>query len=141
MNSVTCRMPMQVKLLRALEESRLRPVGSDQEIDFDVRVLAATHRDLETAVEEGRFRQDLFYRINVIQLHLPPLRARATDILTLARHYVEHFARKSNKPVSGIAEPAAEKVARLLLAGKCPRIAQRDGKSRRTDAIRHDHAG
>ena len=103
-------MAMQVKLLRALEENRLRPVGSDQEIEFDVRVLAATHRDLETAVEEGRFRQDLFYRINVIQLHLPPLRARSTDILILAGHYVEHFASRSHKPVSGIAEPAAKKL-------------------------------
>ncbi len=103
-------MPMQVKLLRALEENRLRPVGSDREIEFDVRVLAATHRDLESAVEEGRFRQDLFYRINVIQIHLPPLRARSTDILMLATHYVEQFARKSRKPVSGIAEPAAEKL-------------------------------
>ena len=104
-------MAMQVKLLRALEENRLRPVGSDQEIEFDVRVLAATHRDLETAVEERRFRQDLFYRINVIQLHLPPLRARSTDILILAEHYVKHFAEHSPaKPVSGIAEPAAEKL-------------------------------
>lgn len=103
-------MAMQVKLLRALEESRLRPVGSDQEIEFDVRVLAATHRDLETAVEEGRFRQDLFYRINVIQLHLPPLKARGADILMLAEHYVNLFATKSKKQVSGIADPAAEKL-------------------------------
>lgn len=103
-------MTMQVKLLRALEENRLRPVGSDQEIEFDVRVLAATHHDLETAVEEGRFRQDLFYRINVIQLHLPPLKARGADILVLAGHYVDHFASKSHKPVSGIADPAAEKI-------------------------------
>lgn len=103
-------MTMQVKLLRALEENRIRPVGSDQEIEFDVRVLAATHRDLETAVEENRFRQDLLYRINVIQLHLPPLRARSTDILVLAGHFVQHFAGKSNKPVDGIAEPAAKKL-------------------------------
>ncbi len=103
-------LAMQVKLLRALEENRLRPVGSDEEIDFDVRVLAATHRDLETDVEEGRFRQDLFYRINVIQLHLPPLRARGSDILRLANHFVEVFAKRSKKEVSGIAEPAAEKL-------------------------------
>jgi two-component system response regulator HydG len=103
-------LAMQVKLLRALEESRLRPVGSDEEIDFDVRVLAATHRDLETDVEEGRFRQDLFYRINVIQLHLPPLRARGSDILRLATHFVDVFSKRSKKEVSGIAEPAAEKL-------------------------------
>jgi two-component system response regulator HydG len=103
-------LSMQVKLLRALEENRLRPVGSDEEIEFDVRVLAATHRDLETDVEEGRFRQDLFYRINVIQLHLPPLRARGSDILRLAKHFIEQFAERSKKQVSGIAEPAAERL-------------------------------
>ena len=103
-------LSMQVKLLRALEENRLRPVGSDKEIEFDVRVLAATHRDLESAVEDGRFRQDLFYRINVIQLHLPPLKARGADILVLANHFVDQLASKSNKPVSGIAEPAAAKL-------------------------------
>ena len=103
-------MSMQVKLLRALEENRLRPVGSDQEIEFDVRVLAATHRDLETAVDDGKFRQDLFYRINVIQLHLPPLRARGSDVLKIANHFVDHFARRSGKKVTGIAEPAAEKL-------------------------------
>jgi len=103
-------LSMQVKLLRALEENRLRPVGSDKEIEFDVRVVAATHRDLESAVEEGRFRQDLFYRINVIQLHLPPLKARGADILVLANHFIERLALKSKKPVSGIAEPAAAKL-------------------------------
>ena len=103
-------MSMQVKLLRALEENRLRPVGSDQEIEFDVRVLAATHRDLESAVDDGKFRQDLFYRINVIQLHLPPLRARGSDVLKIANHFVDHFAKRSGKQVTGIAEPAAEKL-------------------------------
>lgn len=102
--------PMQVKLLRALEEGRLRPVGSDQEIEFDVRVLAATHRDLESSVEEGRFRQDLFYRINVIQIHLPPLRARGSDILHLATHYIDRFAKNSHRKISGLAAPAAEKL-------------------------------
>jgi DNA-binding NtrC family response regulator len=103
-------LSMQVKLLRTLEENRLRPVGSDKEIEFDVRVLAATHRDLESAVEEGRFRHDLFYRINVIQLHLPPLKARGADILVLANHFIDRLASKSNKPVAGIAEPAAAKL-------------------------------
>lgn len=101
---------MQVKLLRALEESRLRPVGSDREIPFDVRVLAATHRDIETAVEEERFRQDLFYRINVIQLHLPPLRARGTDVLLLTRYFVEKFAAKMKKPIEDIDDALAEKL-------------------------------
>jgi two-component system response regulator HydG len=103
-------MAMQVKLLRALEDRRLRPVGSDREVEFDVRVLAATHRDLETAVEEDRFRQDLFYRINVIQLHLPPLRARGADIIRLATHYIAQFADKFGKQVCGLADAAAEKM-------------------------------
>jgi two-component system response regulator HydG len=101
---------MQVKLLRALEESRVRPVGSDRDVEFDVRVLAATHRDLETAVEEGRFRQDLFYRINVIQLHLPPLRSRGADILRLAQHFLSQFSERSAKQVAAIAAPAAERL-------------------------------
>jgi two-component system response regulator HydG len=103
-------MSMQVKLLRALEEGRVRAVGSDEETQFDVRVLTATHRDLETAVEEGRFRQDLYYRINVIQLHLPPLRSRGVDILMIASHYIEQFAMSSGKEVTGITETAAEKL-------------------------------
>ena len=103
-------MSMQVKLLRAIEERRLRPVGGDREIDFDVRVLAATHRDLETAVEDGQFRQDLFYRINVIQLHLPPLRARGTDVLQLANKDVTRFAADADKRVTGFSQPAAEQL-------------------------------
>ncbi len=101
---------MQVKLLRALEENRLRPVGSDREIPFNVRLLAATHRDLEMAVEEERFRQDLYYRINVIQLHLPPLRARGTDVLLLAKHFVEKFASKSQRPIEGLDQAVAERL-------------------------------
>ncbi len=101
---------MQVKLLRALEENRLRPVGSDREIPFNVRLLSATHRDLELAVEEERFRQDLFYRINVIQLHLPPLRARGTDVLMLAKHFVTRFAAKAQRPIEGIDDAVAERL-------------------------------
>lgn len=103
-------MAMQVKLLRALEECRVRPVGSDTEIPFDVRILTATNRDLESAVEEQRFREDLFYRINVIQVELPPLRARGADVLMLSQHYVEQFATRAGKEVVGISESAAEKL-------------------------------
>lgn len=101
---------MQAKLLRALEENRVRPLGSEHEVAFDVRILAATNRDLETAVEEGRFRQDLFFRINVIQINVPPLRARGADILLLAQHFVEQFAARAKKSVRGISEPVAEKL-------------------------------
>ena len=103
-------MSLQVKLLRTLEEGCIRPVGSDKEIEVDVRVLTATHRDLESAVEEGRFREDLFYRINVIQVQLPPLRARGNDVLLIANHFAEVFAKKSKRQVLGITESAMEKL-------------------------------
>jgi len=105
-------MPLstQPKLLRALEESRVRPVGSEKEIAVDVRVLAATNRDLETAVDEGRFRKDLYYRIDVIRVDLPPLRARGADTLLLAQHFIQRYAARADKQVQGLAEGAAEKL-------------------------------
>ncbi len=101
---------MQPKLLRALEESRVRPVGSDQEVPFDVRIITATNRDLETAIEENRFREDLFFRINVIQLDMPPLRSRGTDVLLLAQHFTEQFAQRAAKDVEGLSEAVAERL-------------------------------
>ncbi|MBC8876463.1 MAG: sigma-54-dependent Fis family transcriptional regulator [Planctomycetes bacterium] len=101
---------MQAKLLRALEENKVRPVGGDQEIPYDVRLLSSTNRDLESAVEKRRFREDLYFRINVIQVEVPPLHARGTDVLLLAQHYLEMFASKSKKEVTGISENAAERL-------------------------------
>jgi len=103
-------LALQPKLLRALEERTVRPLGGDREVPFDVRVLAATNRDLEAAVEDGRFREDLFYRINVIQVEVPCLRARGGDVLLLAQHFVEEFARMTKNHVTGISEPAAQKL-------------------------------
>jgi DNA-binding NtrC family response regulator len=100
----------QAKLLRALEEQKLRPVGGDREQAFDVRILSATNRDLETAVDEGRFREDLYFRVNVIQVDVPPLRARGTDILLLARHFLQVFAARARKQIVGISEAVAEKL-------------------------------
>jgi DNA-binding NtrC family response regulator len=102
-------LSMQPKLLRALEESKVRPIGGEAEISCDVRIIAVTNRDLETAVEEGRFRQDLFFRINVIQLDLPPLRARGTDVLLLAQHFVGLCAARAKKQVHGLSEAVAER--------------------------------
>ena len=85
---------MQVKLLRAVQEKRIRPVGSDTEIDVDFRVISASHQDLESMVYQGRFRQDLFFRIHVMDLVLPPLRERGNDILLLAEHFIQRVSQE-----------------------------------------------
>lgn len=103
-------MTLQPKLLRALEERSLRPIGGNSEIPFDVRIISTTNRDLESAVEEGRFREDLFFRINVIQIELAPLRARGMDVLLLAQHFTEDFAAHTGKHIAGMSEPVAEKL-------------------------------
>jgi DNA-binding NtrC family response regulator len=103
-------LSLQPKLLRALEEHAIRPVGGDEEIPLDVRIIAATSRDLESAVEEGRFREELYFRINVLQVELPPLRARGADVLLLAQRFVEQFAERMSRPVTGITHPAAQKL-------------------------------
>lgn len=84
-------LPMQVKLLRAIQEKAVRPVGAQQEVSIDVRIVSATHRDLAAEVEAGRFRQDLYYRLNVIELRVPPLRERGGDVALLARHILERL--------------------------------------------------
>jgi two-component system response regulator PilR (NtrC family) len=83
---------MQVKLLRAIQEKKIKPVGENKEIHVDVRILSATHKDLGALVEEGKFRQDLFYRINVIELHIPPLRERPDDIPILVEYILSRYS-------------------------------------------------
>ena len=101
---------LQPKLLRSLQERKVRPVGGDSEIVIDVRLVTATNRDLEEMVEEKRFREDLYYRINVIHIPLPPLRARAGDVLLLAQHMLRHFATVFDKKVIGLSSAAAERM-------------------------------
>jgi two-component system response regulator AtoC len=101
---------MQAKLLRALQERTVRPVGGDQEQPFDARIIAATNRDLETEVEERRFREDLFYRINVVRIHVPPLRGRGSDVLLLAQNFLERYAAQSRRMVVGMTSAAADKL-------------------------------
>ncbi|MFO0611895.1 MAG: sigma-54 dependent transcriptional regulator [Polyangiaceae bacterium] len=103
-------LALQPKLLRVLQSRVVRPLGSDVEIPVDVRIVSATHRDLETYVEEGRFRQDLFYRINVIRLEVPPLRSRGGDVLVLAQAFIEAAARGMRREVRGLSPGAAQKL-------------------------------
>jgi two-component system response regulator HydG len=114
---------LQPKLLRALQERTVRPVGGDTEAPIDVRVVAASNRDLETAIEERKFREDLYYRINVIHVELPPLRARGADVILLANHYLEHFAIQSQKDVRSLAPDAAEKLSAYAWPGNVRELA------------------
>jgi len=109
-------LALQPKLLRVLQERKVRPVGGDAELPIDVRLVCATNCDLDTAVEEKRFREDLYFRINVITVKLPPLRARGGDVLLLAQDFLERSAAKVDRPVTGIAPEAAK----LLMAYPWP---------------------
>jgi len=99
---------MQVKLLRAIQEKAVRPIGGHDEIPVDVRILSATHKDLGHLVEQGQFRQDLFYRINVIELHVPPLRERRGDVPLLAAFILESLAGKSGDEVGRLSAAACD---------------------------------
>jgi two-component system response regulator GlrR len=99
---------LQVKLLRVLQERAVRPVGADQAVPIDVRIVSATHRDLDAALAEGQFREDLYYRLNVVTLSLPPLAERREDIALLANHFLQLLASKYHKPLNGFAPDALE---------------------------------
>src|SRR5262252_3314294 len=97
---------LQVKVLRVLQERKFRRVGGTEEVDADIRIIAATNRDLAKMVAEGQFREDLYYRINVIPVRLPPLRERLEDVPMLAEHFVAKFAKQMNKTILGISGAA-----------------------------------
>jgi DNA-binding NtrC family response regulator len=99
-------LTMQVKLYRVLQEGKVRPIGSTEESDVDVRIIAATNKDFEKEIAEGRFREDLYYRLSVIPIHVPSLRERREDIPLLARHFLETFRKTMEKPIEGISPEA-----------------------------------
>ncbi|HYP97658.1 MAG TPA: sigma-54 dependent transcriptional regulator [Polyangiaceae bacterium] len=109
-------LPLQAKLLRLLQDREIERLGGTKTLHVDVRVVAATHRDLETMIERGLFRQDLFYRLNVVEVWLPPLRARREDIPCLARHFCESFAPQSPNPNAMLDDSAL----RVLRAQRWP---------------------
>jgi len=108
---------LQVKLLRVLQERKVRPVGASQELPIDVRVLAATNRDVEEDVRRGQFRQDLYYRLNVIRVELPPLRERREDIASLVEQFIVNFAAEMHKDVQGLTPDALRAIERYPFPG------------------------
>ncbi len=110
-------MPMQAKLLRAIQEREIQRVGGDQTIKVEVRILAATNKNLKEEVENGRFREDLYYRLNVLSLELPPLRERLEDIPLLAAHFLRQYALKNEKIVKGFTPGAMDKMVKYSWPG------------------------
>jgi two-component system response regulator HydG len=108
---------VQAKLLRVLQESEIERLGGTETVKVDFRLVAATNRDLEANVRDGTFREDLFYRLNVIGIHLPALRDRPEDIPLLADYFVRRYAQKNNKPVGGVTEEAREAIVRYRWPG------------------------
>ena len=116
---------LQAKLLRFLEEKAFKRVGGSADIRVDVRVIAATNRDLEEAVREGKFREDLYYRLNVMQIRIPPLREHVSDIPLLMSFYLDMFNREFRKQVRGATDDAMAQLRQLPVAGQHPRAAKR----------------
>jgi two-component system, NtrC family, response regulator HydG len=108
---------LQVKWLRVLQEKEIERIGGKAPVKIDVRVIATTNRNLEKEVAEGRFRLDLYYRLNVFPIHLPALRERAEDIPALTRHFIHYYARKSGKKISGIADRALQTLVHYTWPG------------------------
>jgi two-component system response regulator PilR (NtrC family) len=109
--------PLQVKLLRAIQEKTIRRVGGTSDRRVDVRILAATNRRLEDEVAAGRFREDLYYRLNVIQLQLPALRERMDDLPLLVHHFVDKYSRELGKDVRGLSEEAMQRLRAYAYPG------------------------
>jgi DNA-binding NtrC family response regulator len=111
------RLDMQVKLLRALQEGEIDPVGGKRPVKVDLRIISATNRDLAECTREGRFREDLYYRLNVFPIFVPPLRQRREDVPALARHFIARFAAEENKTVLGLTPEASDLIAEFSWPG------------------------
>jgi len=110
-------LSLQVKLLRAIQERRIRPVGDTADVDVDVRLVAATNRDLAAEVRAGRFREDLYYRLNVVQVRVPPLRERREDVLPLADHFLRRFAAEHGRPLPHLSADAKRRLSEYWFPG------------------------
>jgi two-component system response regulator PilR (NtrC family) len=110
-------LPLQVKLLRVIQDRKVRRVGGSMDEPVDVRIVAATNRDLQEEVLAGRFREDLFYRLNVIQVHLPPLRERMEDVPLLIQHFVAKFALELDRPVDRVGDDAMALIQNYAFPG------------------------
>ena len=116
----------QIALLRVLQEREFERIGGSQPIRADVRVIAATNRELESAIAAGAFRKDLFYRLNVFPIEIPPLRERTEDIPTLIEYFIHRYSRKAGKKIRTIEKRTLELLAVLCLAGQHPGTAKRN---------------
>jgi two-component system response regulator PilR (NtrC family) len=101
-------MPIQVKLLRAVQEKTIRPVGGNEDVAVDIRIVSATNKNLEKEVIAGRFREDLFYRLNVIEIKVPPLRERKADLRALAQHFLDKYSQEMGKEISKLSSYALD---------------------------------
>jgi DNA-binding NtrC family response regulator len=108
---------IQIKILRVLQEKKFERVGGEETIEVDARIITATNRDLKAAIEEGRFREDLFYRLNVVNIHIPPLRERPEDIPLLIAAFLKEFAQENEKPIEGVDPKARAIMGRHLWPG------------------------
>ena len=120
-------LQVQAKLLRCIQDRAVVPLGGVEPIPVDVRIITATHRDLKAMVVRGEFRQDLYFRLNVVRIPVPPLRERGSDILMLAKHFLHQFAKTDGAPVKHLSPDATQATPGLRLARQRPRTGQRHG--------------
>ncbi len=117
MKSATFRLHLQAKLLRVLQEREYEKVGSSRSVKVNVRILAASHRPLETLIKSGQLREDLYYRLNVVTILIPPLRERRSDLVLLIEHFLRRFAEKNGKTIRGLTPEGRETLLRYEYPG------------------------